>query len=149
MSNNILIAEQEECDVALVNGAKAFQYKDSDGNIQTVDLTSIKDATSLFENNQNIGVDWEVDLPLVNKAPNMFKGSNIKSFAAKLPNNTNSTYMFDGCENLEYTDINAPFTVMQRQAGISLSYSFKECISLKECKIERPVTLIRSDDGTV
>lgn len=150
MSNNILIAEQEKCDVALVNSAKVFQYKDSDGNIQTVDLTSITDATSLFENNQNIGVDWEVDLPLVSKARNMFKGSNIKSFAAKLPSNTDSMYMFDGCENLEYIDINAPFLIMQRQqAGIGLSYSFNECISLKECKIERPGTLIRSDDGTV
>lgn len=141
MNDDILIAEQEECDVALVDGTKVFRYKDGDGNIQTVDMASVTDGTSLFENNQNIGVDWEVDLPTLTNATNMFKGSNIKSFAAKLPSNTNSSYMFDGCENLEYISMDIP--ILEQSKPIKTYYvklveSFNGCTSLKKVKLKKP-----------
>ena len=135
MSNNILIAEQEECDVALVNGAKAFQYKDSDGNIQTVDLTSITNATSLFENNQNIGVDWEIDLSLLTSAGNMFKGSNIKSFKSDCSALLLGANMFNNCKELEHVEM---LTNPTAKGQMNLGYFFKDCSSLKTVNLKRP-----------
>lgn len=140
--NNILIAKQEECDVALIDGTKVFRYKDGDGNIQSVDIASITNGTSLFENNQNIDVNWEIDLPTLTNATNMFKGSNIKSFTNAIPQNTISASMFANCENLEYVATDIPVNLTRtspvKTYDVALSNSFNGCTSLKEVKLKKP-----------
>ena len=86
--NNIILASQAGCDLVLITeeggdfpvGSKVFYYDDNNGVRQGFNITKAKSGNNVFENNQNIAVDWEVDLPLLEKSVSMFADSNIKSF---------------------------------------------------------------------
>ena len=85
MNNNILIAQQGNCDVALIDGSKVFHYKDKSGNDQSLDLANLTDGTGLFTGNANLNVDWDASLPNLTNGGNMFYGSNLASFSGELP----------------------------------------------------------------
>lgn len=132
MSNNILIAEQNDCDVALVDGAKVFRYKDGDGNIQTVDIAGITDGTSLFENNQNIDVDWEVDLPNLTNATNMFKDSSIISWRTEVYKSYYNESMFQDCKNLSSVNFGTLHATVKNPI---FNNTFNGCTNLSSFKI--------------
>lgn len=110
--NNIILASQAGCDLVLITeeggdfpvGSKVFYYDDNDGVRKSFDITKAKSANNVFENNQNIAVDWEADLPLLEKSASMFAGSNIKSFYYKsvyIPYFALASNMFNGCNQLK------------------------------------------------
>lgn len=95
--NNILIAQQGNCDVALVNGTKILHYKDKNGNDRSINLANLADGTGLFNSNTNLNVDWEIPLPNLTNGTNMFfKCSSLLSFSGNLSKLTNGYTMFAG-----------------------------------------------------
>lgn len=107
--NNILIAQQGNCDVALVNGTKILHYKDGRDNEQSLDFANLTDGKSLFVNNTNLNVDWDISLPALTSADHMFsRCTNLTSFTGDLPNLTNGTSMFGACVNLTSWTVELP-----------------------------------------
>ena len=105
--NDILLATQNGCNLVLITeegdfpaGSKVLYYKDKKGNDQSVDLTTLTDATQLFASNTNLNVDWNVSLPNLITGFAMFGRSGILSFSGDLSNITTCGNMFSECQNL-------------------------------------------------
>lgn len=153
--NNIILASQAGCDLVLITeeggdfpvGSKVFYYKDTDGNAQGFDTTNATNGYNLFKDNQNIAVDWEVDMPRLLIGDYMFSGSNIKtvSINSSFPvsweaTGSNIKNLFENCKELEtvkmpiYTFYTTPSLGI---LGADASSYFKDCTKLKNVHLWR------------
>lgn len=133
--NNILIAQQGNCDVALVDGSKILHYKDASGNDQSLDFVDLTDGTNLFKNNKNLNVDWDISLPNLTTGDSMFSScKSLTSFSGELPELTNGYYMFSGCTGL--TSFNAGTEGLKSLSdGLSMFY---QCTNLTSFNVPLP-----------
>lgn len=161
MNDNFLLASQGGCDLGVSTGknfpigSKVFYYKDVDDNDQSVDLSTVADGTGLFENNQNIGVDWETDTTQLANATRMFAGSNIKSFngcnkgvrfsqpgPVPTPGIAHScSSMFNGCISLTDASVRLqrdPSLPSNFPRMIQVNNMFADCSSLKNVEVYIP-----------
>lgn len=133
--NNILIAQQGNCDVALVDSSKILHYKDADGNDQSLDiadLVNLTDGTELFQDNLNLNVDWEISLPNLTNGSYMFAYcTELKSFSGDLSNLENGEEMFGSCESLTSWTVELPNLT-------NGSYMFSCCYGLTSWTVELP-----------
>lgn len=101
MNDDILIAKQGNCDVALVDSSKILHYKNKSGNDQSLDiadLVNLTDGTGLFDGNKNLNIDWEISLPNLTNGDDMFQGcTSLTSFSGDIPSLTNGDNMFYNC----------------------------------------------------
>ena len=146
--NNIILASQAGCDLVLITeeggdfpvGSKVFYYDDTDGVRQGFDITNSSDGSNIFENNQNIAVNWEVDLPLNFTWRYMFSGSAIKSLTqVNMPRQTgNASGIFKNCKTLKKISmkISIPKPGGSYQSSCIIAEICNGCNELESAEIE-------------
>lgn len=146
--NNIILASQAGCDLVLITeeggdfpvGSKVFYYDDTTDVRQGFDITNSSNGSNKFENNQNIAVDWEVDLPSDFTWQYMFSESALKSLTqVNMPRQTGGAAgIFKNCKTLKKISmkISVPNPGGSYQSSCIISNICSGCSELESVEIK-------------